>query len=63
MHQACDGGAVYLAQDWWDDLGGVDTTGLSSSAAGALLADLGRAAAARRAFFAECCASAGCPRH
>ena len=62
MHQACDGGAVYLAQDWWDDLGGVDTTGLSSSAAGALLADLGRAAAARRAFFAEWLRVCGMPK-
>ncbi|HOG51594.1 MAG TPA: hypothetical protein PKY10_13470, partial [Lentisphaeria bacterium] len=62
MHQVCDEGAVYLALDWWDDIGGVDTSGLSSSAAGGLLADIGRSSAVRRAFFVEWLRACGMPK-
>lgn len=62
MHQVCDEGAVYLALDWWDDIGGADMSGLSSSAAGSLLAGIGRDVAARRAFFAEWLRTCGMPK-
>jgi len=62
MHQVCDEGAVYLALDWWDDVGGIDTVGLSSPAAGQLLADIGRSTAGRREFFAEWLRACGMPR-
>jgi len=62
MHQVCDEGAVYLALDWWDEVGGVDTAGLSSSAAGQLLAGIGRLVAVRRQFFMEWLRTCGMPR-
>lgn len=62
MHQVCDEGAIYLALDWWDEVGGVDTAGLSSSAAGGLLADIGRVMAVRRTFFVEWLRSCGMPK-
>jgi transposase len=62
MHQVCEKGAVYLALDWWLDIGGVDVTGLSSSAAGDLLVEVGASISQRRDFFRKWFEVCGMPK-